>query len=771
MRANRQSATDSVGDGPATRAAKLFVDRAVIIIIVSWTVLFTALYVALATEAVLLALSVGAGAAVLVATTLFAAKRLSGLGLYLVTVITCGTLLIATAMTDTADTPYFAFIGWASVIGVVAGLALPRPKWQVVLAASAGSLLLIVATLEVLTGEFGLRYVVSAPLAALAYGMMSGRTLDVVLDVGNRDDIAAQSARESAVAAQAAQALADESFRLSRMLHDGVVNTLGALRWSALVDAQRLRAMCARDLVKLRRLASELDAPQRQLHDVQALADELGATAELHQIAMSVDLQCQGVRLPEDAFGAIQAALEEAVLNIRKHSDSRSASLVAQFGRGVLQLRFEDYGTGIASESQVSSSGGIAQSIHARCARAGVVVEVGRSITGGVRYDFSITVPSTSEVDDEASESSPVAGAGSALQSALVVVAVSTAFWLLTRLALDVPFDWYMAPWWWWSTITATVIGVVALVALGARRHGVLESWRAVVAVTAVLFVSAVPAPSVASCVTPGFGVWQSFAAFIIATCVVWLTRGYLWTLAACGALVAGWSVSLMTAHLLYGCSLELAAFLILDPLALGGLWLLRNYLERLGSQAQEMIETDLRNRQLEVEATNRNAVRQRVAAITAEAGLPLLSGIAEGALDPSSSTVRNEARQVEAFLRCCSQLDAGHGPLAGVLLETCRLAFRRRVQVSLLFAEFESPSPSAISELRRFLYRIACTSRPASQLDISVLGTDGAVTLTLQAGIEAGRSAATISDRTLQFVESTDGDTSCFHISWALSS
>lgn len=724
-------------EGPATRAANRFRVLATIVPIVSWISLIALLHLVWPVLGGSLGWSLAAVTAMLIATGAYATAIISGAVLYFTSVFVCGSLLFVTAIPGQEKPSLLASIGWSCVIGIVAGLALDRTSWRRTLIATSAALFGLLLGVELYTGEFGTRFVVSIPLATLTYGMIAGRMIDTVLMVGRRDDEAAAKALEAAAAASAADARADESFRLSRMLHDGVVNTLGAIRWAFDVDLDALRSRCARDVAAIESASPTAKVAGVVPLDLPELISRATSSARMCGISLEVQRSGNVPAVPMEVLGAISGALDEAILNAQKHGRARSATLCVAADDTQLRIIFHDHGRGFPEDVTLPADGGVARSIILRCARANVAVA--RQLSApGTRYDF--TWKDRISVDESGGERELDRKLKSnyfALRAAMTMVALETALWLMTRLIVDLPFDWGLASAWWWIGMLTLIGSGVAIGILGATRRSALRWWQCSAMVAMVAVIAAIPSPSVESCIEPGVGVWQSMGAFIVASTLMWLTPGYRWTVAAGVAFVVGWGIALALSHVSYGCSNEQAIFLVLNSLALAILWGLRRFLETLGRGAQESIEAAVKSRTAEVETLSREAVRQQVEDLALAAGIPLLRDIAEGRRDPMAPDVRREAELVESLLRNCAYLEVGLEPVASVLLRSCQHAASRGVVVRLSYVEPPPISEEQLAELERILISAMDAAVSHSEVIVTALasGEQGSVTCYLVIG------------------------------------
>lgn len=164
----------------------------------------------------------------------------------------------------------------------------------------------------------------------------------------------------------------EERRRLARELHDGLGQTLTALanQVQRIVDD----AKAAGNLGLLHRLADALDLTRGALHDTRELSrllrptllDDLGLDAALTWLARTLaertglDVQVQSSleerRLPADVETLVFRVTQEALTNVIRHSEARSARVVLAYHEHTLTLRVEDQGRGFDA-AQIAAPG------------------------------------------------------------------------------------------------------------------------------------------------------------------------------------------------------------------------------------------------------------------------------------------------------------------------------------------------------------------------------------------------------------------------------
>lgn len=708
------------GAGPASAAAQRVVFRTAVVFIIGWTVLLAGLLLAWPTSLdPAIDWSLLACLSVIVFTVLWARGRISGTSLFaLITVASCS-VLVLDAFVGAELPPLLPHLGWGALVGITTALVLDRRIWRRTLVIVSLGLLVLIAAVGVLASSFDLRITVLAPSTALIYGMIAGSIVDTVLAAGERDDAAASLAEAAAADATAASAAADESFRLSRMLHDGVVNTFGAIRWSG-AETRLLRERCARDVrdIETHWAPNTADVESANLSDLVARAE---LAARLNSISLQVVHLGPVWNIPSTVLHAMSGALDEALQNASKHGGTTLAVLTVDFSSSIVRIALDDDGDGFNASPKADDQGGVARSIHERCERVGVSSEFQESELGGTRLTLEWRSP---ERKSELALNSEFA-----LRSALTVLAMEVGLWLLLRLALDVPFDWSSAAVWWWFLIFALVgVGLVVGITSARRRFplGLIPSAALVVMIAVI---SVVPPGGESDCVVPGLGIWQPLAAVTVILALMWLSTGFLWTGIALSTFVIGWAAQLVLVSADSGCSTPQVIFLIIYPLGVFALWLVRRFVERFGRDAQVSINSVRTSREATVEAISRREVRERIWRASVSGAVDLLRQISSGSRDPDSDEVREEAAIKESLLRNCIQLDGAHDPISSILLDVCETAAMRGVMVTVNYSPTPPPDASSLHGIEQVLRDLMSRATPPSATITSMpIGHGGAI-------------------------------------------
>jgi signal transduction histidine kinase len=211
-----------------------------------------------------------------------------------------------------------------------------------------------------------------------------------------RDELRAQLADVQASRARIVEAGTAERRRLERDLHDGAQQQL--VRLSLLLQLARSRAGDDRD--ELPALLSEAgDLAKEALGEIRALGQGLhpailteeGLAGALEWLAESAALPVRVVevpteRLPESVEVAAYFVVSEALTNVAKHAQARSATVQASRRNATLVIEVVDDGVGGADPTRGSGLRGLADRVAALDGR----LEIKSPPGGGTRVHAEI---------------------------------------------------------------------------------------------------------------------------------------------------------------------------------------------------------------------------------------------------------------------------------------------------------------------------------------------------------------------------------------------
>ncbi|MFD5329320.1 histidine kinase [Streptomyces sp. NPDC127092] len=219
-----------------------------------------------------------------------------------------------------------------------------------------------------------------------------------------------QWARKRAERAAAERRRADEErLRIARELHDVLAHSLSVINVQAgvglaLLDSDPGQARTALTTIKsaskealgevrqvLDTLRAPGDAPRAPAPGLDRLP-ELVDQAAAAGLTVRTEIRGRSRRLPPGAELAAFRIVQEALTNVVRHSGSRAATVVLDYGSGVLDLRIDDEGP--ATGGDAGGSGNGLAGMRERAAALGGTIEAGARPDGGFRVRAHLPVRS-----------------------------------------------------------------------------------------------------------------------------------------------------------------------------------------------------------------------------------------------------------------------------------------------------------------------------------------------------------------------------------------
>jgi signal transduction histidine kinase len=249
-------------------------------------------------------------------------------------------------------------------------------------------------------------------IGLLAVGAAAPRGFDAdevetLASLANQATIALEHARLEARLRELA--VVEERERIARELHDGIAQVLGYVNTkSAAIDGfladervaeartqvQELGAAARAVYVDVREAILGLRSPIEPGQDLgTAVTTHARRVAEDSGFALDVAVSggARGLRLDRETEGQLFRIVQEALTNVRKHAAARRVRIAMAVADGVLDLRLEDDGRGLAA---TGGAPGIPhyglQSMRERAAAIGARLDVGDRPGGGVTVTLAL---------------------------------------------------------------------------------------------------------------------------------------------------------------------------------------------------------------------------------------------------------------------------------------------------------------------------------------------------------------------------------------------
>lgn len=653
---------------------------------------------------------------------------------FVVVLALSGSVVVLDTTAQALNDTYSPAFTWVSLSAIAAALLLPGRAGQYAVAAvAAATLVCMLAVLVVGGGVADAWHVaVLGAASALAYGMAVAAAANALRNVATTDDLAAIQRLEAEREAAQVHARAVESFRVARELHDTIINTLGAVRMGVDVEnIPTLRRRCESDLDRLRAAGGVAVSPEGVMAEPGDTPSILAAYAESRARSLGLELTTitsgEVPELPRPVLEAVCGAVDEALLNTRKHADIRSAQLLLKGSGGAFAATVSDEGRGFSSEPK--SGGGIALSIRERCGDAGVAVDV--ASRPGVGTSVRLVWSADQLKPPAEAPGTPAVGT---LATALVPVAAVITAWLvgLSFIEAALGLAWGRAS---WSVLALLLVTGASLLAVSAARRTYPIQWpSSLLLVACVGLVGYLPSLGDIGCERVGWPWWGPVGSELILVLLALLSRSRAWLVA--GSLTYTGAMVLLSAEVRADpgqCASDVLVILVPEAIAVVAIVLFRLAVTRFGAVA----DLSIQRRTIAMVVAQQEEARQLVGQKRLRPGLTqaanLLVGIRDGHLDPTDQQVRADAADYEALLRTLIRVDTKLGSLEDVFILAILRAHDDGIRLRVGATEpIASPSPDTVTEIAEMIHR--CTRRlpHGSEATISAISakTGGCVLL-----------------------------------------
>lgn len=518
----------------------------------------------------------------------------------------------------------------------------------------------------------------------------------------------------------------EEAERVTRLLHDTCINTLGAIRDGiGRQDPESVRARCAHDLALL---IGDVDAPA-------TITDLVHAVRDVARV-LNVDL-CVSLELDDQPFGqsgvdsppspailiAARDAIREALTNISKHARASKASLTIRSRLDTLEVSIDDDGPGWSGRYE--AEGGIEKSIRQR------VVETGGDFLLRTSGDAGTSIVMTwsnvgqtcnqPEAPDDFDVSS---GSSAAVRRGLRSVVLGAGIWLAAYAvaATAIFFDTTVSA----GSLVALGIIAISLVWTAKWSTSVWPWWLDGLLLIGIALVVALPGRD-GTCLTTTPSAWGPDGAAVLALIACMLgTRWWSPLLAICGFAIGLFVPIVSLSSGQASCVETTVTVMAIEVGVVIVIYFFRRLLVRTWSSADGFRRQE---RQLQAglaDAAARDRVRTvRLSWLVGSIG-DFMRQLARGELDPRSSSVVTTAGTMETTLRSLLALDPRLGSLGDLLAEEVVHAIDVGSTIEVRTSEpVVMPTPeqlSAVQELFRILRQAA---GPGSHISVSVFNRD----------------------------------------------
>ena len=467
---------------------------------------------------------------------------------------------------------------------------------------------------------------------------------------GESDAMALARARAAALAARAEAGQA-ELRRVFRLIHDTVMNTLGAVARLASLDRVSVAERCAADLEVLHSVDSRPSRdPASVVRSIRERAGMLGLSLDSGPIP-------DGPRLAPGVGEVLEGAAWEALNNIAKHSGQHSARLDWTWDGQVGRLAITDGGRGVHAGSAEAQR--LRGSIEERCATSGISPSVVSSPGSGTSVILTWEAPaSTSAADGPMPVEHELAAIlAESVRGICAVLAVSG---VIAAIALPPgPAR--------WGCIGA--LGVV--LALGGVAHlrmrGRPASPPGLVYPVATMLATWAPAVTLEGCSRSGSWNWGPLAGIAVLSAAILLDRRSWVIVASVAAYVLGnLRIIAEVGSGAPACTQEAVTVLVVNLALILGVLAYRRQLTRAWGDGRRQHDAMLAELAGAARAEQVLRTRRELLGITLRVSEPVLLGLSRGEMDPGDPDVRAQAARAERILRSLAAIPVGDPEGAG---------------------------------------------------------------------------------------------------------
>lgn len=683
-----------------------------------------------------------------------------------VTVLAFGlTLLAAIAALSVIDINHGQSIlkpiyAWATPVLIIPA-ALRLRSLAIVLIGSAGAVLLIELTIVVPASSLSW----SRSFFVIVWGIVVGLFVLWLITALRRAAAATDASTQARLDAYRLRTLeterARQGARLSRLLHDTLINTMGAIRDGVAPDlVPQLRDRCRVDLARVAAAsAGGLDAAVSGSESVDELVVALRELARMRGLHLESEVVGGDTRFPRAITQSVPDICAEAMTNIGKHSGRTDASLRIVGLSSGFTLNLRDAGVGFDIASVQAS--GIEGSMRTRAAEAGIDLTIDSELGVG-------TVISLAWRSDE-----PSAAMTEDLQERKIFPFRGGAMlWLLCSLAALQAL--VQAPGQSWTDVTwycvgALTIGLALWIAVGqSKSTRGLGAAGALALAGAGAFATWASAVGIGLC-SPDPNPWVGSTGVLIAICALTVLTRQLWWLAVAWAAGLVATSAVAVAGQGPGCSASVSILdgsqVIAFVLGLVFVWAASNAQRRF-TQAQVDLRAATKAVALERAKSGRTERRLSAAMAIAE---PLFTQIESGESEESDLETRVVAGRHEVTLRSIAQLPDLPDQLDQQLLDVLCSNDVRGVATKLWFTGdvFEIPSEQVQEELVKVVNEVSAELTTGDRLALHFVVAGGTGELRLAADTTTVRELGNLDAKHVALVSATTDDQLAVIASW----
>lgn len=544
-----------------------------------------------------------------------------------------------------------------------------------------------------------------------------------LFDFAEQADAAASTAEDELRAVAAIRTASATAAEDARVLHDTVINTLGAIAngGKAIKDLETVRARCAADASTVESLWESAASNNKPRAELSAMFDFQGLT--VHRFGLD-DVQLSQVQddLPDRVVQALVSAVGEVLRNVVKHAEVDCAEIEVQLSDGHLLVTVSDDGVGF--DGVLPPGRGLAESVQARAEAAGIIAEFATTPGHGTTVVLSTNLDNATSPQEQDLD---ITGVVNALHSRSGWLWASGVTLVGMVLAL---------------TSTPTVGVVYAMLAVGALASAFAwltrdEHGQIPIGSVIVLAVGA-SVSFVLSAAATEFGrsdvvLWQAIAPTAPLVPLIAATSGRR-SLAAALSLF-GTTVVILTAIVWQDSATAAAVIPVAGITAIGlvlGWATFQRAIAKTATQAAADYRAAAGSR---LEAAVRTAAeesRRRWSLAGLHQAVDLLRGIANSRLDPTSEATRMACSEEEAYLRQITQLNPELVRMGRWFAQALYDGRARQADLVVRTGEVDAPDDEVATNLGAVLVRAVASTPAGVRLSASIFPSPEGLRMTL---------------------------------------
>lgn len=670
--------------------------------------------------------------------------------------------------------PYAALVPWINLAALMAAMLLTSKWGSRTVFGIATSAFVVIMSVAFVSGDLPDTWgrLLLMAVYPMAIGMAAVGTVRAWVTVAETSDRAAAQRLEAIAQEERERVGRQERFSIARLLHDTVINTFGAIRdGSSAIPNELVQQRCVLDIAALERATQSKNecktvsvASSAGAYEAYLVAFALQRAGVLNvELTISVSGTCP--ELPENARSAICGAVGEALLNVSKHAGTNRAKLTINCSADAFEVNVRDYGDGfVSADAPVHPK---PESISERCARAGVMVKIESPPGGGTQVVLSW--------HPRLSETVPQQQRTGILLDSLIPTAKWLTYWLVGLFVVNTVIVVGSEPV-AGSLAAVIMLGLVIWAAIWASTKSVPIPWFVSgLLVLAAGLVAYLPASGTPGCARIGLGWWGSLGGTFCVVMLVLLSGQVVWIVAGCVTYLIG--IAALIVQITpegVACVVDsMPAILMTDVAFVLALVAFRRLLIRYGDQAERSQAETAEAMKRVVAMREHERVRMVNLERVLKAVRPLLSGLADGSIDPSDQTVRLRCANDETYLRSLIQIDPDQEALGFVLTDAVQTARSQGRSLSIRSAErVAEPRVDALRRIHEILSAVIDILSRDREAVVTLFTRSNGAAMTILVPVEMADAGVipqfhSFSSDDLLVTELTEDDQLLIELSW----